>query len=128
MLSSKPSHPKPMRNAFTLIQIKKMLGKKLIIPWKGLNVPPAELKEEAKKTKKKIIDSHKDPTKKIIITTVCINGVLNIIGGLDRAAAISLFSYKDLENAELAETRVIISQYPRMAQADIKNLILIVGK
>ena len=131
-LKSKPV-VKPVRNTFTLIQIKKMLGKKLIIPWKGLNSSPAELKEEAKKSKKKIIESLKDgdkaqSSKKLVITTICINGVMNIIGGLDRAVAISLFSYKELEKNSISDIKVVISQYPRMPQVDIKNLILLVGK
>ena len=129
MSAKSKSVVKPVKNTFTLIQIKKMMGKKLIVPWKGLNTSPASLKDESKKFKKKITDSVKDPTgaKKIVITTVCINGVMNVISGLDRAVAISLFSYKELEKNSISDIKVVISQYPRMSQADIKNLILLVG-
>lgn len=130
MLSrSKLQAIKPVKNTFTLIQIKKMIGKKLIVPWKGLTVSPAELKEEAKKAKQKIMDSSdKKTSKKIVITTVCINGVLNIIGGLERSMAISMISYKEITKNNLSDIRVVISQYSKMSQANIKNLILLSGK
>ena len=121
---------KPVKNTFNIIQIKKMLGKKLIVPWKGLNNSPVALKEESRKFKKKILDSVKDPhgVKKIVITTVCLGGVMNVVSGLERAVAISMFSYKDLEDDIISDIKVVVSQYPRMSQADIKNLILVVGK
>jgi hypothetical protein len=131
MLSkSKPQAVKPVKNTFTIIQVKKMIGKKLIVPWKGLNIPPQELKENAKKVIKKIIESsHQKGTKKLVLTTVCINGILNIIGGLERYTAISMISYKEIEKLDtLGEICVIIIQHPKISQANIKNLIILNSK
>jgi len=127
MLSkSKLAALKPVKNTFTLIQIKKMIGKKLIVPWKGLNTPPQEVKDNAKKVKKKIIESlSQKGSKKIMLTTVCINGVLNIISGMERSMAISMISYKEISKHNMSDIRVVIVQYAKMSQANIKNLILI---
>jgi hypothetical protein len=119
---------KPIKNTFTIIQVKKMIGKKLIVPWKGLNTPPQELKENAKKVAKKIIESSSQGAKKLVITTVCINGILNVICGLERSTAISMISYKEIEKLNTSEICIIIIQHPNMSQANIKNLILMSNK
>lgn len=130
MLSkSKLQALKPTKNTFNLMQVKKMIGKKLIVPWKGLNIPPQELKDKAKKIKKKIIDSvSQKGTKKLVLTTVCINGVLNIINGLERSNAISMISYKEIQKLNMSDIKVVIVQYPKLSQTNIKNLILLNGK
>jgi hypothetical protein len=130
MLSkSKQQAVKPVKNTFTIIQVKKMIGKKLIVPWKGLNIPPQELKENAKKVAKKIVESSAQKgSKKLVLTTVCINGILNVICGLERSTAISMISYKEIDKLNTSEIRIIIIQYPKMSQANIKNLIILNSK
>jgi hypothetical protein len=129
MLSrSKLQAIKPVKNMFNLLQIKKMLGKKLIITWKGLNIHAHELKEESKKMKKKIMEFGSKNAKKIVITTVCLNGVLNIISGVGRAGAITMISYKEIQKLNLTDIKVVIIQYPKMSQTNIKNLILTISK
>lgn len=130
MLSkSKPQAVKPIKNTFTILQVKKMIGKKLIVPWQGLNIPPQELKENAKKVVKKIIESSSQKgSKKLVLTTVCINGILNVICGLERSTAISMISYKEIEKLNTSEIRVVIIQHPKMSQTGIKNLILLNSK
>lgn len=116
---------KPMKNTFNLLQVKKMICKNLIVPWKGLNIPPQEIKAQAKTIKKKIIDSiSQKGSKKIVLTTVCIKGVLNIINGLERSAAIAMISYKEIQKLDMSEINIVIIQYPKMSQTNIKNLIL----
>jgi hypothetical protein len=130
MLSkSKLQAIKPVKNIFNLYQIKKMIGKKLIIPWKGLNTSPQELKDSSKKIKKKILDSvSQKGSKKLVITTVCLSGILHIINGLDRSTAISMISYKEIEKLSGDDIKVVVIQYSKMSQASIKNLILLTGK
>ena len=128
MLSaSKLPAVKPIKNVFTFLQIKKMIGKKLIIPWKGLTISPQELKDNAKKMKKKIMESalQTGGNKKIVLTTVCINGVLNIVNGIDRSTAISMISYKEMQKLDMSDIKIIVVQYPQMSQAGIKNIILL---
>lgn len=126
MLSkSKIAALRPVKNTFTLIQIKKMIGKKLIVPWKGLNTPPQEVKDDAKKIKKKVVESvSQKGSKKIMLTTVCIKGVLNIINGIERSLAISMISYKEIQKYNMSDIKVVIVQYPTMSQANIKKLLI----
>jgi hypothetical protein len=130
MLSKSKLHAvKPVKNTFTIIQVKKMIGKRLIVPWKGLNIPPQELKENAKKIVKKIVDSTFDKgSKKLVLTTICINGILNVICGLERSTAISMISYKEIEKLNTSEILVVIIQHPKMSQANIKKIIMLNSK
>ena len=125
MISKNNQNIKPVKNIFNLIQVKKMIGKKLIIPWKGINKPPQEINYNARKVKKKILESAKNEKfKKIILSAICLNGVLNIINGLDRCMALSMISYKEIQKNNMENMNVIILQYPKMSQKNIKNIIM----
>ena len=49
---------KSVKNTFSLIQIKKLIGKKLILPWKGIIITD-EIKQKSKQMKGKLLESFK---------------------------------------------------------------------
>jgi hypothetical protein len=112
-----------IKNTFSIIQVKKMLGKKLIILWKGIPVASSVVKENAKKIKDSIISSNNEKQKNIVLSCVCLNGVLNIINGSDRILAISNISYDEIKKKNISDLNITILQYPKMSQLDIKKFV-----
>lgn len=98
-----------------------MIGKKLISAWKGVLHDPKQLKVEAKKIKTKLLESKGQ--KRLVITAICINGVIMVIKGYDKICAIAATSYKDIDKNNLADTKVLVVQYPKMSQNNIKLLL-----
>ena len=118
---------KAVRNIFPITQIKKMMGKKLIIPWKYIPIT-ATLKDNIKKLKELIITASPEKQKNIIIIGVCINGIINIIGGVDRLIAISSISYDEIKKYNLSNLNITIMQYSSISQTEIKRLAAVHNK
>ena len=115
---------KPVKNIFILLQVKKMICKRLIIQWDGLNVPPHEIKMKTNNIKTMMLkSSSKKGIKKLIMTAVCINGILNIIGSLESLMAIVSLSYKEIQKTGISDMKIVIIQYPKLSRRDIKKLI-----
>ena len=86
---------KSVKNTFSLIQIKKLIGKKLILPWKGIIITD-EIKQKSKQTKEKLLESFKSG-KKISISVMCVSGILHVIFGVDILLAIMSIPYTDIK-------------------------------
>jgi hypothetical protein len=108
-----------IKNNFTIYQIKKMIGKKLIIPWPG-SVITIQEKNLSRNTKNKILDAV--GKKNLVITTFCSHGVLYVIRNMDIYLALNLISYKELEGMN-NEINVTIIQYPKLSKSEIKSIL-----
>lgn len=116
-------HKAPViKNTFSLFQLKKLIGKKLIIIWKGILITD-ELKNKAKKTKEKLIESFKKK-KTCSLTAICINGVLHVIYGVEFLLAIMCISYIDMKKYKICECYIEISQYPKMINDEIQKMLV----
>ena len=113
---------KVIKNTFSVIQIKKLIGKKLIVVWKGIIITN-EIKEKAKKTKEKLLESFKK--KKVVsITAMCISGILHVIYGIDILLAIMNISYTDIKKYNIGVCYIEIIQYPKLPKDDIQSLMI----
>jgi len=113
-----PTGRTPVRNTYNLLQVKKLIGKKLLIPWKNVSILN-ETKHNAKKVKKTLMTSR---GKKLVIITSCINGVLNVIEGVEKYLAITMLSYSDIKKYKLEDLEIIVIQYPHMKINDIRKM------
>lgn len=115
--------PKQLRNQFGLMHIKKLIGKKLLIPWKGLTITDKD-KKSSININKNLIDLAKQKNyKNIILTVVSVNGVLYIIKGIDRYLAINQISYKDIKKYNMNEFVITLVCYQGLTQSQIKKMI-----
>lgn len=120
----KPLKIQPIKNNFSMYQIKKMIGKKLLLPWVGLNIN-IQIKNSSKVIKSKILENMStNSVKNLILTTVENQGILYVIKNLETYLAINSVSYKEMESMQLSENiNIIIIQYPKLSKSDIKLLI-----
>jgi hypothetical protein len=113
---------KSIKNTFLVSQVKKLIGKKLIILWKGIIITD-EIKQKTKKTKEKLLESFKK--KKVVsVTALCISGILHIIYGVDILLALMIISYTDIKKYDIGSCYIEIIQYPKLSKADIQSLII----
>lgn len=111
---------KCIKNTFSVYQTKKLIGKKLIIPWKGIIITD-EIKQKSKKTKDTLMESFKK--KKVIsLTAMCISGILHIIYGIDILLAIMNISYTDIKKYNIGTCHIEILQYPKLPKSDIQTI------
>jgi hypothetical protein len=118
-----------IKNSFPIQQVKKMIGKKLIVPLPSLTVTVQE-KNSAKLIKTKLLDveinkNEKSTTKKknLILTAMCNNGVLYVFKNIDMFLAINSISYKELNDGVGDNITVIIHQYPKLTKTELKNFM-----
>ncbi len=109
---------KPIRNIYPLIQVKKMIGKKLLIPWKNVSVL-GETKDNAKKIKKTLI---KNTGKRLVLITTCVNGILNVVAGIEKYIALTTLSYSDIKKYKLENFEVLIVQHQHLKAIEIKRM------
>lgn len=103
--SSKAKKKKPVQNQFELIQFKKMIGKGLVLPYKGAISPPdSDLKN-------KILSKS---VKTIAMTGFISSGIIYIFEGVDRLLAINTVSYAEIKKADL-EIDIILNQYSSLS-------------
>lgn len=125
-----------IKNSFPICQIKKMIGKKLIIPWPSLVITTQD-RNNAKIMKAKIIEfslandtndvakhiTTKKP-KHLIITAMCNNdGILQVFKNIDVLLAINSISYKELSDGIGKDIFITIHQYPKLSKTEIKTLL-----
>lgn len=96
---------KPITNTFELTQVKKMIGKGLIIPYKGADLA---LNQELKN---KILSK---AIKSIAITGFLSGGIIYIFEGVDRLTALNAVSYAEIKKTEL-EIDIYINQYSSLS-------------
>jgi hypothetical protein len=117
--SPKSFKKKPIRNVYTLLQFKKHIGKKLIIPWKGMGVNID--REAISKIKTQIMN---EPNKKTItITCVCMGGILYVINGIEKYMGVNTISYDEIKKKNLKDVPIVIIQYMDLSQSEIKKMI-----
>lgn len=109
----------PIKNQFSLYQVKKMIGKKLIVLPPNL-VMTIQDKNNAKLLKQKIIESGK---KNLILTVMCNQGIMFLLKNIDIFMAINSISYKELENDNINNIIVNIIQYPKLTKNEIHALL-----
>jgi uncharacterized protein YqhQ len=111
-----------VKNTFSFVQFKKLIGKKLIIPWKGIIISD-DIRQKAKKIKEKIKESAKTSKQKnIILSAMLINGILHIIFGIDILVAIMGISYTEIKKYNI-DSNVEVIQYPKIPKLDIQKLL-----
>ena len=118
--SSQENLRKPIKNTFTLYQVKKMIGKKLIMPWNNITISIQD-KNSSKFIKSKVLET--STKKNIILTTMCVQGILYVIKNIDMYLAIHSISYKELEDFNCNDISVIVIQYSKMNKTEVLNLI-----
>jgi len=109
-----------IKNHFTLVQLKKMIGKKVVILWRGI-VPGAQEKARAKSLKASLIKRAGGQKHQLVVTAVCIGGVLHVIKNEDVYLAIESMPYKTLE--AMSNMVITMIQHPEMTKQEIKGLI-----
>ena len=111
-----------IKNTFTVYQIKKMIGKKLIILFSPQILPP-NIKTLVKNIKAKILENKRKNTV-ITFTVVCIKGILYVIKNMEYFLAINSISYKEIDKLDIEKRiGVVIHQYPFMTKSEIKKII-----
>jgi hypothetical protein len=112
-----------VKNNFTIYQIKKMIGKKLLLIHPSINAPIInQYKSVSKNIKEKILDTN-NSSKNLILTATCNNGVLYIFKNAETLLAINSISYKELESNKNIDVNVIIIQHPNLTKQEVKDLI-----
>ncbi len=114
------------KNTFPLQQVKKMIGKKLIVPMPNLIVTIQD-KNNAKILRSKIMDSAQEKTastkqRNLVLTTMYNVGILYVFKHIDVYLAISSISYKDM-NAIGDTTLVVVQQYPKLTKHELKKIM-----
>lgn len=109
------------RNSYDICMIKKFIGKKILIPVKGLLLTP-KVKEDAKSVKHALLSQTNQ--KNITMHAICINGTMHIVSGYSSYIAISSISYKDIEaNTYLQNTEIKLVLLPKITNANLKILL-----
>jgi hypothetical protein len=109
-----------IKNSFTIPQIKKMIGKKLLTHHPSINISVKE-KNNAKLMKVKFIEDIGKKSKNIILTVSCSNGILYVFRNLDIYLMLCGISYKELEEPVLANTVITVLQYPKLTKIEINE-------
>ena len=109
---------KLVKNTYTLLQVKKMIGKKLIIPWKNISIM-AESKDKAKKLKRILL---KNPGKRLVIIASCMKGILNVVDCIEKYLAITMLSYSDIKKHKLEDFEIVIIQHRHLKAIEIKKM------
>ncbi len=113
------------KNVFTLQQVKKMIGKKLIVLMVN-RVVTVQDKNSAKILKAKILEQHSieksSKCKNMIITTMYNDGILYVFKNIDIYLAIGYISYKEMVGIGDTIT-VIVQQYPKLSKSDLKKIM-----
>lgn len=114
------------RNSYDICMIKKFIGKKILIPAKGVIITP-KIKEDAKMIKAHLLTNttpHESHHRHIILHVVCISGTMHIINGYSNYLAISAISYKDIEdNSVLRSTEIKLVQLPKVSNSEMRALL-----
>ncbi len=112
-----------VKNNFTIYQIKKMIGKKLLLIHPSINTPIInQYKAISKNIKEKILDIN-NSSKNLILTATCNNGVLYIFKNAETLLAINSISYKELESNKNIDVNVVIIQHPNLTKQEVKDLM-----
>jgi hypothetical protein len=110
-----------IRNSYDICIIKKFIGKKILIPAKGIVITP-KIKLDAKNIKAQLLSS--DNCKNLIMHVVCINGIMHIINGFHYYLALNSIAYKDIEtNQQLKNIDIKIVQLPKVSNIELQKLI-----
>lgn len=113
---------KSVKNTFSLTQIKKLIGKKLLILWKGIAITN-EMKNKVKQTKDKLIDIFKSGKQKVSISTMCISGILHVIFGAEILLAIMNIPYTDIKKYDIGSYNIEVIQYTKIPKSGLQQLI-----
>lgn len=114
---------KPVRNTYTLIQIKRMMGKKFILPWDGLPHSRKSLSVKSKKIKDEILSTN---DKIVSLVVMNIQGYLKIISGLDVFYAIDMITYNEIKKHDKSGFIVnVVSYLERPANKQLRKITLI---
>jgi hypothetical protein len=101
--------------------IKKFIGKKILIPAKGILLTQ-KIKTDAKNIKIQILNDNNCKT--LIMHVVCINGIMYIINGYSYYIAINSIAYKDIEtNNILKNIDIKLVQLPKVSSIELQKLI-----
>ncbi len=101
-----------IQNTFELTQFKKMIGKGLVCPFKGVNsIFDPELKN---KILSKLV-------KTIAMTGFISGGIVYIYDGVDRLLALNAVSYAEIKKADL-EIDIILNQYSNLSITDLVSV------
>jgi hypothetical protein len=110
----KPTSPKQkkkkcVKNTFELTQFKKMIGKGLIVVYKGsVALPDQDIRE-------KILSGG---IKSIAMTGFVSSGIIYVFNGVERLLAIHSVSYAEIKKHNL-EIDIILNQYSKLEPKDI---------
>jgi hypothetical protein len=114
------------RNSYDIHVIKKLIGKKILVPSKDILLTN-KIKEDAKKIKLLLLDAtnlSKGTQKNIIIHVVCVNGIMYVISGYHNYLAINAITYKDIEsNEHLSSLEIRLIQLPKVSSLELRQLI-----
>lgn len=109
------------RNSYDICVIKKLIGKKILIPAKGM-LATSKVKSDAKAAKTQLLS--KDGCKNLVMHVVCINGTMHIINGYHNYLALSSITYKDIDmHEQLKRTEIKIVQLPKVSNVELQQLI-----
>jgi hypothetical protein len=113
------------KNVFPLQQVKKMIGKKLIILMPNIVVTIQD-KNNAKVLKAKILEQHATDKatkcKNVVITVMYNNGISYAFKHVDVYLAIGSISYKEMTN--VGDTiMVTVQQYPKLSKTELKKIL-----
>ena len=123
MVKTKTKVKPYIKNNYTIYQIKKMIGKKLIILYPTINIK-LMYKNLAKENKKKILETIFKNNKNIVLSAVCIKGIIYIISNIEYYLTINSISYKEIEQYSLNKfINIVIIQYNDMQKKDIKEIL-----
>ncbi len=111
-----------IKNNFNLYQIKRLIGKKLLIVSSLIPIT-IQMKNSSKIIKSKILDVSGNSIKNLIITTTCSNGILYVIKNVENFLAISSISYKEIDSLQNTNINVVIVQYQKLSKKEIKDII-----
>jgi hypothetical protein len=121
---------KSVKNIYDLYQVKKMIGKQLVVPYTnvgttGLNKKLAQ--EESKKIKDNIMSMSKSKTTRVANLSLIgfvSSGVIYVISGLERYFAINSITYNEIKTSRYLESiEVHITQYPKLSKAELAALL-----
>ena len=118
----KKNKTKAIKNTFSLIQVKRMIGKKLLLLHKTISVTD-ELKNKSKLLKEKLIESFKK-NKTCCISAMCSNGILQVIHGAEALITIMSISYTDIKAHNISECPIEIIQYPKLTKGELDQIFL----
>jgi hypothetical protein len=107
--SPKAKKKKCVKNTFELVQFKKMIGKGLVIAYKGTTAQfDASIKD-------KIMSGS---VKSIGLSGFVSSGIIHIFDGVDRLLAIHAVSYAEIKKAKL-EIDIFVNQYSSLTPLDL---------